>query len=458
MHRNWQKVMAAALILTALTGCARRKKYENPIQTNSQQPDKVLFDRAVGDIERSRFEVARLTLQTLINTYPDSEYLAKSKLAIADSWYRQGGTNGLAQAEAEYKDFITFFPNMEESAESQKKVCQIHYNQMEKPDRDPTHAVKAEAECRQLLLQFPNSKFIPEVEQMLREIQEVRADAEYRVGLQYSKKGSYRAAATRLNAVSEQYPLFSRTDDALWLLGDAYSKMGKNFEDKSARAYAKLVREYPLSARAADAKDRLSDMNRPIPDPDEGALARMKYDLENREKTSMMGHAMGVFSKKPNVRSAAKTGKPTMVAAGPITPEGINLPPAAGSAVSAQVGAQTITGPSALDTQPDARAKPPAATPDNSGAAAAPAAGAAPAAAAAGSGGTATPAAANAAPAATSDAASASTPASSVAASTAATSAGASSGASNSSTQQAAPESSSKKKKKSRLLKIFPIP
>src|SRR6516162_10255989 len=149
-------LLACLLLLTA---CGlRRKKYENPISKNTQQPDKVLFDKAIGDIEHSRYEVARLTLQTLINTYDTSEFLAKAKLAIADSWYREGGAHGLAQAEAEYKDFILFYPTMEESAESQYKICQIHYKQMEKPDRDASQALRAEAECRQLLVQFPNSK------------------------------------------------------------------------------------------------------------------------------------------------------------------------------------------------------------------------------------------------------------------------------------------------------------
>lgn len=415
-----KKAIALALVVVALAGCARRKKYENPIKTNSQQPDKVLFDRAIGDIERSRFEVARLTLQTLINTYPDSEYIAKAKLAIADSWYRQGGTQGFAQAEAEYKDFITFFPHMEEAAESQKKVCQIHYQQMEKPDRDPTHSVKAEVECRQFLLQFPNSKFAADVEQMLRNIQEVRGESEYRVGLHYAKKGSYRAAATRLNALAEQYPLYSKADEALWTLGDSYGKMGKNFEDKSANAFSKLVREYPLSGHVKDAKDRLAEMNRPIPDPDEAALARMQYELDNREKTGMLGHAFGVFSKKPDVKPAAKGGKPSLAALGPVTPEGINVPPPAGTQPTAEVGATTITGPSALDTQPDARAKPPENPP--------------------------------AAPATNAPAASSGTTPSST--DTSATPAAASGDKS----QTAPEESTSKKKKKGRLLKIIPRP
>ena len=171
--------LTAALLAALLTGCGfRRKKYENPIGKDTQQPDKVLFDKAIGDIEKGRYEVARLTLNTLMNTYDTSEYMAKSKLAIADSWMREGGSHSLAQAEAEYKDFILFYPTMEESAEAQEKVCMIHYKQMEKADRDPKHAMRAEDECRLLLTQFPNSKFAPEAQQRLRDVQEVLAEHE----------------------------------------------------------------------------------------------------------------------------------------------------------------------------------------------------------------------------------------------------------------------------------------
>src|SRR6201987_47878 len=149
-------IVVAAVLSLLSTSCFRKKKYNNPITKDTQQPDKVLFDKAINDIEHSRFEIARLLLQNLINTYDTSEYLAKAKLAIADAWFREGGSHGLAQAEAEYKDFILFYPNMEEAAEAQEKVCDIHYKQMEKADRDPMHALRAEQECKQLILQFPN--------------------------------------------------------------------------------------------------------------------------------------------------------------------------------------------------------------------------------------------------------------------------------------------------------------
>ena len=80
----------------------------------------MLFDRAINDIEHSRYEIARLTLQTLINTYDTSEFLAKAKLAIADSWFREGGAHGLAQAEAEYKDFELFYPTWKKRRKHRK--------------------------------------------------------------------------------------------------------------------------------------------------------------------------------------------------------------------------------------------------------------------------------------------------------------------------------------------------
>ena len=166
------------------TVACTNKKVNNPLaNVGSKQPDKVLFDRAMDAMKHNRFDVARITLQTLINTYPDSEFIARAKLAVADSWYAEGGGTALAQAEIEYKDFETFFPNMPEAAEAQLKIANIHYQQMEKPDRDYTHAMRAEEEYRQLILQYPdNKKVVEEGKQRLLEVQEVIAEREFRVG------------------------------------------------------------------------------------------------------------------------------------------------------------------------------------------------------------------------------------------------------------------------------------
>jgi len=354
-----------ALLLAALlaSSCGfRRKKYENPINKDTEQPDKVLFDKAIKDIEKGRYEVARLTLNTLMNTYDTSEFMAKAKLAIADSWMREGGSHAMAQAEAEYKDFILFYPTMEEAAEAQEKVCDIHLRQMEKPDRDSTHALRAEDECRNLLLQFPNSQFAPQVQQKLRNIQEVIAEAEFRVGEFYHKKGSFPSAANRLEAMVNHYPLYSGADSALWLTGDSYGKLGPRFRDQTATAYQRIVRDYPLSPYVEEAKRILKEMEKEIPEPDPVAVARMKYEQENASKVGMMHHMFGIFRKSPDTHTAAKSGAPAMTSLRPGIPVSVPSADAAlgSGGATADVTVSTVdSANSALDTQPDARANPP---------------------------------------------------------------------------------------------------
>ena len=350
MVRNAIRSTAAVLAVAVLLGgCGiHRKKYANPITKDTQQPDKVLFDKAINDIEHSRFEVARLLLQNLINTYDTSEFLAKAKLAIADAWFREGGTHSLAQAEAEYKDFILFYPAMEEAAEAQEKVCDIHYKQMEKSDRDPMHALRAEQEYKQLIVQFPNSKFAPLAQQKLRDIQEVLAAAEFNVGMLYQKKGAFPAAANRFQAMTDQFPLFSGADEALWQMAESYHRMGDRFETQQVTAYQRIVKDYPLSIHAEDAKAQLEVMKRSVPEADPVAYARMKFEMENRVKPGFVRNALGMFSSRPDMSQAAKSGAPMMEGYRPTIPA--SVPQQAANPNGLGTNEVTISNPGSSDS------------------------------------------------------------------------------------------------------------
>jgi outer membrane protein assembly factor BamD len=314
-NTRWTAVTAAAAVvsMTASSCGFHHLKYENPVTKDSQQPDKVLYDKAVKDLQKGRYELSRLTLNTLINTYDTSEYLAKAKLAIADSWFREGGASGLAQAEAEYKDFELFYPTMPEAAESQYKICRLHFEQMSKPDRDSQQALRAEQECKQVVLQFPNSKFIPQTEQLLREIDEDLAEGEMRSANFYFGKGSRAAAANRFIALVDQYPLYSRADEALWKGADAYLGMGApRLRPRAGQALQKIVRDYPLSPYVDQAKKKLRELEMGVPEADPAAVARMKYDQENRTKPGLFRTATGFLRPAPDLSMAAKTGPPTL--------------------------------------------------------------------------------------------------------------------------------------------------
>ena len=294
-----------------LTSCGfKRKKYDDPITKDTKQPDKVLFDRAIDDIEHGRYEIARITLNTLINTYDQSEFLAKAKLAIADSWFREGGTAGLAQAEAEYKDFILFYPTMEEAAESQQKICQIHYKQMDKADRDQTQAIRAEDECRQLIVQFPNSKYVDETKQLLRNIQEAIAEGEYLVGNFYYKRGDNSAAANRLSHVVEQYPLVQQGGSGAVGNGPGLRTPRQPLPQAGRRS---LLQDRPRlsSERLCRRRRHEAEGTRmPVPEPDKAAVARMQYEKDHQVKPGIIARDTLWLKRGPDMSTAARRAIP----------------------------------------------------------------------------------------------------------------------------------------------------
>ncbi len=313
MIRHHRKSLAALLLATLLLGgCFGKKKSTQPAANASAEPDKLLYERALEDIKHGRHGVGRLTLQTLINTYPDSEYLAKAKLAIADSYYKEGGSAGLKQSITEYKDFITFFPFLDEAAYAQMQLGMAYYRQMEKPDRDRTAGRQAEEEFQTFLQKYPQHKLATEAEQRLREVQEVLAEGDYRIAHFYYVKGSNRAAAARLIELTNRYPLYSQAAKALWMLGNVFERSEKS--EFAAQYYSRIVREYPLSDLVGDAKGRLTKLGVPVPQPDPAALARMQRERElDRDRPGLFKRATStVLRTRPDVSMAARTGTPTL--------------------------------------------------------------------------------------------------------------------------------------------------
>jgi outer membrane protein assembly factor BamD len=319
-------VLACALI--ALGGC--HHKVQNPLANiDSKQPDKGLFDRAMDSMKKGHFQEARTLLETLINTYPDSEYIARAKLALGDAWYAEGGTAAWGQAEVEYKDFQTFFPNLPEASEAQLKVATIHYRMMEKPDRDFAQAQRAADEYKTLIQQYPDSPLVPQAKQKLREVQEVLAERQYRIAHFYYLRDNLAASQARLQSLTDSYPLYSGVDEALYELGMLYEKeaaglrkqkipdaqkekLVAQFEKKAIEAYSKIITRYPATDRVPDAKRRLEALKAAVPVPTPEALAESKAEEASRERLKLVARVTGNFKKHPNVAPATKVGEPPL--------------------------------------------------------------------------------------------------------------------------------------------------
>jgi len=328
----------------------KEAKFNPLIGKDQQLPDKQLYDKSVAQIASGHYDIGRLDLQTLLDTYPDSQYMMRAKLAVADAWYKEGGSAALTEAEQEYRDFITFFPNVPEAAEAQLRIGDIYFKQMDVPDRDYSKATHAEAEYRTMLKQYPDAPkpILDDARQKLREVQEVLADREAELGSFYASHGNWPASIARYQTVVDTYPLYSHMDDVLIGIGDAYEaeaavvrtevvctkklapgtrclpegakgRLLEGYDSKAADDYRRVVMYHAAAPHVEDAKERLTGMNLPIPTPtkDQEALSeelessRAQYNLQKRIEL--------LFLREPDTVTAARMGMPTLQDPAPTT-------------------------------------------------------------------------------------------------------------------------------------------
>jgi outer membrane protein assembly factor BamD len=273
-----------------LLGGGGDDKIEELTSTVAPGRDRVLFEEAAKEVRKGNHDTGRLLFSTIINTYPDSAFLPLAKLAIADSFYLEGTTASLVQAAQAYLDWLTFFPTDPLADDAMLKVAEAEMRQMGLSNRDITHARKAEQRLKALLQQYPQTSLRPIVEDRLRETQESLAMHSYQIGDFYGdrykgNKGGLKGAQSRYKEVIDKYPNFSLRDAVLFKL--AYTYQQEEEPDEAAKYYQDLLRNFPNSDYAEKAKDQLSIIGVPIPEPDPA-----RKNLAPPEKAGFVGNLM----------------------------------------------------------------------------------------------------------------------------------------------------------------------
>jgi outer membrane protein assembly factor BamD len=300
-----RKFLLVLPLFFLLLSCGGRNVTTTDPASTIDEPDRTLYERAMRDINRNRFTVGRLSLQTLINTYPDSEYLPRAKYAMAESFFEENSSTSLGQAETEFKDYITFFPVSTLADDAQLKIALTHMRRMEKHDRDNTQARLAEIELKSMIETYPDSDLLDEAKRDLRAVQEVLADHAYSVGNFYMLHRNYAASVSRYKELMTKYPDYSKMPNTLFNLAEALRNVGN--EEEATIYYARVVMEHPMADQVADAKQRLTAMKQPVPEPNPVALARAQQ--MPREDRSLFGKMFGMFKSRPPVPTETAAAK-----------------------------------------------------------------------------------------------------------------------------------------------------
>jgi outer membrane protein assembly factor BamD len=320
------------IIVFTIAGCGAKDDVKNE---NAAVPgrDKELYEQAQTKAEKGRYEEARLLYNVVVSTYVDSEYLPQAKLAIADTFYLEGGTANLDQAIGGYKEFAQFFPAHPRVCDVKHKIAHSYMRQMGAYNRDASKAKQAEFMLKTALQSCQESPLKPAIENDLRDVQQVLGLHELDIARFYLKnRQSYKASESRLRDIVSQYPFFSYYDESLYLLG--VSLIEQEQPEEAAEYFTRLLRDHPNSEYADKGKEYLQRLGKPIPEPNndnprpdrpglvgsfklilgynglevskDGVLLSKKGDEKEEVKADMKPDSTGVMGGTKTVRASTR--------------------------------------------------------------------------------------------------------------------------------------------------------
>ncbi|MEL7058859.1 MAG: outer membrane protein assembly factor BamD [Acidobacteriota bacterium] len=215
---------------------------------------KALFDDG-------KYNQARRYLVHAFEVEPNSRLGREALLLAADAFYSQGNDENYIKCEAKYRDFLNRFPTSERAAYAQFRIGLCLAARAERPDRDQSITTTAIAAFEELLRLYPGSEYVPEARQQIVEMTDRLAEHELVVGTFYNRfgrRGICQASIGRLEYLKEEFPRFSRMDEALYQLSIGYERC-RRFAD-AAEALSDLERRFPESLRLEEARERLPEL------------------------------------------------------------------------------------------------------------------------------------------------------------------------------------------------------
>jgi outer membrane protein assembly factor BamD len=264
-----RRVTRLALIFVAMAsqaGIGCRHSASVDIATLSIASDRALWEAGQKEMSKKRWEAARQYLNRIIDGFPRSEYQPVARLALADSYYDEGGSANFLLAASEYREFQTLFPSHERADYAQFRVADCFFKQHHGPDRDQSNTIRAVEEYEHLLALYPSSPLAEEARKQLKTCREILARSEYLIGLFYERtRQSFHSAIFRYERLLDQYPDYSKIDEVLLRLSNCLVQVGRSAE--ALPHLRRLIDSFPDSQYTGAARQLLSELPGSVPPP-----------------------------------------------------------------------------------------------------------------------------------------------------------------------------------------------
>jgi tol-pal system protein YbgF len=227
----------ALAALPALTGCvglAEFRKLQYEVRQMKGGAGGGRLADVSSELEALREQISQLEGRLEVNEHQVQEALEEAKKARLAA--AQGGVGGAPAARG--PDDPTAGLPPEASASAEVKAYRAAYDAWRGNDNQ-----QCIDRFGEFLQAFPTSQYAD--------------DASFWLADCYFKQGDLKAAILRFDDVATRYPKSEKASEALYRQGEALLKLGPNFGKAAEKAFDRVVKEYPDSRRAEDARQQL---------------------------------------------------------------------------------------------------------------------------------------------------------------------------------------------------------
>lgn len=224
--RPW--ALLAPLLLTVLAGCG-----SDPKRDDSREAVDKLYAEARDDLAAGSYERAIKTLER-IEGRAAGTLLAQQ--ALLDTAYAQWRIGERVQATATIDRFIKLHPSSPALDYALYLKGLINFNDnlglfgnlagQNLAERDQQASRDAYQAFKQLVEQFPTSKYSADGRQRMDYIVNALAEHEVHVARYYFRRGAHLAAANRAQQAVRDYPQAPASEEALYIMVASYDKLG----------------------------------------------------------------------------------------------------------------------------------------------------------------------------------------------------------------------------------------
>jgi outer membrane protein assembly factor BamD len=248
MGRSTAAAISLAVLVVALPGCGSPPKNETPEITADR-----LYREARDDIATGAYDRATKSLERVEGLAAGTLLAQQAQLDLA---YVQWKATERASALTTVERFIKLNPSSPALDYAMYLRGMINFNEdlgllgavagQKLSERDQRAARDAWQAFKQLVDQFPQSKYTPDAKLRMNYILNSLAEYEVHVARYYFRRGAYVAAANRAQQAVAEFPQAPAAEEALYLMMASYEKLDMKALRESAERV--LRQNYPQSA------------------------------------------------------------------------------------------------------------------------------------------------------------------------------------------------------------------